>query len=85
MAFESPLTVDESHVAKVKMLLRTKRATELCKLLFQFKDTVSTVYNEKFVVNLALAIFAITKPVEAIVNLTVPGPITIPSKLFNVP
>ena len=67
------------------MLLRTKRATELCQLLFQFKDTVSTVYNEKFVVNLALAIFAITKPVEAIVNLTVPGPIALPSKFFNVP
>ena len=85
LAFERPFAVDEAQVAEIEMVLVAERTAELGQLLLKLEDAVASVDHEEVLVCLALAVLAVTKPVEAVVDLPVPRlTFLLPVDLLNV-
>ena len=59
-------------------------AAELGQLLFQLENSVAAIYNEELLESHAVAVFAVAKPVEAIMHLAVPRRLNFPIHFFNV-
>jgi hypothetical protein len=73
LALEDPLTVDEAHVAELKVLELADRAAENLNLLCHLEDAEASGNREQLLVSTAFLALAVGEPGHAICDLTEPG------------
>ena len=66
------------------MLLVAEWARKLGQLLLQLEDTAAAIDHKEFVVDLALPVFAVCEPVEAIVHLAIPAAVRAPVNFLHI-
>ena len=71
-AFQSPLTVDKTDVAKVEVVLKTHGAEELSNLMLKLENPVAAIDHEELPECVALLILAVGEPREPISHFTPP-------------